>query len=54
MGKELKEKSVAKTILMPSFFNTVIFCLKVSSLLVCMLCLVDGEKKLLWDTYMKP
>ena len=32
---------------MPSFWNTIIFCLKISSPLVCLLCLVDGEKKAL-------
>ena len=30
---------------MPSFWNTIIFCLNISSPLVCMLRLVDGEKK---------
>ena len=30
---------------MPSFWNTIIFCLKISSPLVRVLCLVDGEKK---------
>ena len=30
---------------MPSFWNTIIFYLKVSSPLVCVLHLVDGEKK---------
>ena len=31
--------------IMPSFWNTIIFCLKISSPLVRMLRLVDGEKK---------
>ena len=30
---------------MPSFWNTIVFCLKVSSTLVHVLRLVDGEKK---------
>ena len=44
-AKEQKGKNVAKTVIMPSFWNTIIFCLKISSPLVCVLCLVDGEKK---------
>ena len=36
---------------MPSFWNTVVFCLKVLGPLVCVLCLVDGEKKLLGYLY---
>ena len=30
---------------MPSFWNTIVFCLKISGPLVHVLCLVDGEKK---------
>ena len=30
---------------MPSFWNIIVFCLKVSGSLVRVLCLVDGEKK---------
>ena len=44
-AKEQKGKNVAKTVIMPSFLNTIIFCLKISSPLVRVLCLVDGEKK---------
>ena len=44
-GKEQKGKNVAKTVIMPSFWNTIIFCLKISSPLVRVLRLVDGEKK---------
>ena len=44
-AKEQEGKNVAKTIIMPSFWNTIIFCLKISSPLVCVLHLVDGEKK---------
>ena len=44
-AKEHKGKNVAKTIIMPFFFNTIIFCLKISSTLVRVLCLVDGKKK---------
>ena len=36
---------------MPSFWNTFVFCLKVLGPLVCVLCLVDGEKKLLGYLY---
>ena len=43
-AKEQKGKSVASTILMPSFWNTIVFALKVSSPLVKVLRLVDGEK----------
>ena len=44
-AKEKKGKNVAKMVIMPSFWNTIIFCLKISSPIVCVLCLVDGEKK---------
>ena len=43
--KEQKGKTIANIVLMPSFWNTNVFCLKVSSLLVRVLRLVDGEKK---------
>ena len=46
-AKEQKGKNVAKTIIMPSFWNTIIFCLKISSPLVRVLHLVDDEKKAL-------
>ena len=44
-AKEQKGKNVAKTVIMPSFWNTIIFCLKISSPLVRVVRLVDGEKK---------
>ena len=44
-AKEHNGKNVAKTVIMPSFWNTIIFCLWISSPLVCVLHLVDGEKK---------
>ena len=44
-AKEQKGKNLAKTVIMPSFWNTIIFSLKISSPLVCLLRLVDGEKK---------
>ena len=44
-AKEQKGKNVAKTGMRPSFWNTIIFCLKISSPLICVLPLVDGEKK---------
>ena len=47
MGKGVEGEECSKKIIMPSFLNTIIFCLKISSPLVHMLCLVDGEKKLL-------
>ncbi|XP_034680184.1 uncharacterized protein LOC117910228 [Vitis riparia] len=43
--KEQKGKTIANTVLMPSFWNTIVFCLKVSGPLVRVLRLVDGEKK---------
>ena len=44
-AKEKKGKTIANIVLMPSLWSTIVFCLKVSSPLVCLLCLVDGEKK---------
>ena len=44
-AKEQKGKTIANIVLMPSFGNTIVFCLKVSGPLVCVLRLVDGEKK---------
>ncbi|RVW51410.1 hypothetical protein CK203_097167 [Vitis vinifera] len=44
-AKEQKRKTIANIVLMPSFWNTIVFCLKVSSPLVRVLRLVDGEKK---------
>ncbi|RVW16137.1 hypothetical protein CK203_074327 [Vitis vinifera] len=44
-AKEQKGKTIANIVLMPSFWNTIVFCLKVSSPLVRVLRLVDGEKK---------
>ena len=44
-ANEQTGKNVAKTVIMPSFWNTIIFCLKISSRLVSVLRLVDGEKK---------
>ena len=44
-AKEQKEKNVAKKVIMPSLWNSIVFCLRISSPLVCVLCLVDGEKK---------
>ena len=49
--KEQKGKNVAKTVIMPSFWNTIIFCLKISSPLVRVLRLVDGEKKSSYGIY---
>ncbi|KAL6340183.1 hypothetical protein AAG906_040619 [Vitis piasezkii] len=40
-----KGKTIANIVLMPSFWNTIVFCLKVSGSLVRVLRLVDGEKK---------
>ena len=44
-AKEQKIKIVDKTVIMPSFWNIIIFCLKISSPLFRVLFLVDGEKK---------
>ena len=53
-AKEQKGKTIANIVLMPSFRNTNVFRLKVSSPLVRVLRLVDGEKKLLCDPSMRP
>ena len=42
---EQKGKNVAKTVIMSSFWNTIIFCLTISSPLIHVLRLVNGEKK---------
>ncbi|KAJ9682088.1 hypothetical protein PVL29_018125 [Vitis rotundifolia] len=44
-AKEQKGKTIGNIVLMPSFWNTIVFCLKVSGPLVRVLRLVDGEKK---------
>ena len=44
-AKEPQGKRMAQTLLMPSFWNTVVFALKVSGPLVKVLRLVDTEKK---------
>ena len=44
-ANEQKGKNVANIIFMSSFWNTVVFCLKVSGPLVSVLRLVDGEKR---------
>ena len=44
-AKEQKGKNVVNTVIMPSFWNTIIFCLQISSPLVRVHRLVDGEKK---------
>ena len=43
--KEQKGKTLVNIVLMPSFQNTIVFCLKFSDPLVHVLHLVDGEKK---------
>ncbi|KAL5194284.1 PHD finger protein ING1 [Glycine soja] len=45
LSKEPKGKEAAKVVLMPSFWNSVVYTLKVMAPLVKVLCLVDGEKK---------
>ncbi|XP_034677765.1 uncharacterized protein LOC117908249 [Vitis riparia] len=44
-AKEQKGKTIANIVPMPSFWNTIVFCLKVSGPLVRVLRLVYGEKK---------
>ncbi|RVW73766.1 hypothetical protein CK203_057623 [Vitis vinifera] len=44
-AKEHKGKTIANIVLMSSFWNTIVFCLKVSGPFVYVLRLVDGEKK---------
>ncbi|KAL5137394.1 hypothetical protein HKD37_10G027763 [Glycine soja] len=46
LSKELKGKEAAKVVLMPFFFNSVVYTLKVMAPLVKVLHLVDGERKL--------
>ncbi|XP_006588984.1 uncharacterized protein [Glycine max] len=45
LSKEPKGKESAKVVLMPSFWNTVVYTLKVMAPLVKVLRLVDGERK---------
>ncbi|RWR83606.1 hypothetical protein CKAN_01236600 [Cinnamomum micranthum f. kanehirae] len=44
-AKEQQGKRFAQIMLMPSFWNTVVYALKVLGPLLCVLRLVDGEKK---------
>ena len=44
-AKEANAKRVVETILMPSFWNTIVYILKVMGPLVQVLCLVDNERK---------
>ncbi|XP_006599814.2 uncharacterized protein [Glycine max] len=46
LSKEPKGKEAAKVVLMPSFWNSVVYILKVMAPLVKVLRLVDGERKL--------
>ena len=43
--KEHKRKTIVNIVLMPLFWNTIVFCLKVLSPLVHVLRMVDGKKK---------
>ncbi|XP_014618126.1 uncharacterized protein [Glycine max] len=45
LSKEPKGKEAAKVVLMPFFWNSVVYTLKVMAPLVKVLCLVDGERK---------
>jgi len=45
LSKEPKGKEVAKVVLMPSFWNSVVYTLKVMAPLIKVLCLMDGERK---------
>ena len=45
LSKEPKGKEAAKVVLMPSFWNSVVYTLKVMAPLVKVLRLVDGERK---------
>ena len=50
--KEANAKRVVETILMPYFWNTIVYILKVMGSLVRVLCLVDNERKLaMGNTY---
>ena len=45
MGKRAKWKKCSQYNFMSSFWNTIVFCLKVSGPLVHVLRLVDGKKR---------
>jgi len=45
LSKEANGREATKFVLMPSFWNQVVFTLKVIAPLVHLLCLVDGERK---------
>ena len=49
---EQKGKNIANIIFMSSFWNTVVFCLKVSGPLVRVLSLVDGKKKTFYGIHL--
>ncbi|KAH1126983.1 hypothetical protein GYH30_015813 [Glycine max] len=51
LSKEPKGKEAAKVVLMPSFWNSVIYTLKVMAPLVKVLRLVDGERKPVMDYF---
>ena len=44
-AKKQKKKTIASIVLMPSFWNIIVFCLKVLGAPVRVFRLVDGEKK---------
>ena len=45
LSKEAKRREATKIVLMPSFWNQVVFTLKVMAPLIHMLCLMDGKRK---------
>ena len=53
-AKEQKGKNVAKTVIMPSIWNTIYFIERFQVLLFACFAWLMVKKKLLWDTYMKP
>ena len=44
---------VAQTVLMSTFWNTIVYSVKVSNPLICVLRLVNGGKNLPWDTFIR-
>ena len=53
-ANDQKGKNVVNIIFISSFWNTVVFCFKVSGSLVRVLRLVDGEKRPPKVTFMQP
>ena len=44
---------MAQTVLMSTFWNTIVYSVKVSNPLICVLQLVNRGKNLPWDTFIR-